>query len=202
MILSEDVETHISIRIALELASESGKMSIQFGWNANVGDQPNAVTDTRLYTQKLSQSFNRAYLFHRVCHRAALAQRSIVTQKLLHRDTFTHKGFYIQAPLHTDVLRTEAPTPLHRKAFTEKNPYPQMQREAFVHNTVLAQRRLYKQKLLHRDVLRQKSFSAKKCLQTEAFTERTLYVEKLLHREAFEQTTFGQNIFTHKSFYT
>ena len=102
-----------------------------------------ALTYTRLYTQKLSDtdgfSENHRSLWHResLYTQKLFSHRSFYTQafpqKLLHREAFEHRSFYTQTPLHTEACTRGgfyAQKLLHREAFrhrrfpTEK-PIPQ-----------------------------------------------------------------------------
>ena len=100
-----------------------------------------ALTYTRLYTQKLSDTDLFFRESQKLWHREAFTQRILFTQKLLHtqafpqklfhREAFEHRSFYTQTPLHTEACTRGgfyAQKLLHREA--QKNRF---HRAAFTH---------------------------------------------------------------------
>ena len=91
-----------------------------------------ALTYTRLYTQKLldtdcSQRITEALTLRslyteNLLHTEGFTHTQAFPQKLLHREAFTHRSFYTQTPLHTEACTHGgfyAQKLLHREAFTQ-----------------------------------------------------------------------------------
>ena len=89
-----------------------------------------ALTYTRLYTQKLLDSRHRWFFREpqKLWHREAFTQTIFYTQKLshtqafpqklLHREAFEHRSFCTQRSLHTEACTHGSFT--HRSFYTEK----------------------------------------------------------------------------------
>ena len=117
-----------------------------------------------------------------------MKQRSLDTQKLLHREAVTHRSVYTREILHRDAstqcsIYTEKL--LHRKVCTRSWCIEEPLHRT--HQTALANRAFTTQKLLHGEVLKQRSFDthrsfAHRSLDTGAFTRRNCYTEKSIHR--------------------
>ena len=91
-----------------------------------------ALTYTRLYTQKLldtdcSERITEALTLRslyteNLLHTEGFTHTQAFPQKLLHREAFTHRSFYTQTPLHTEACTHGgfyAQKLLHREAFTQ-----------------------------------------------------------------------------------
>ena len=89
---------------------------------------------------------------------------SICTQKLLHREAFTHRKL------------------LHTEAFTQRSFYTEKlwHTASFVHKEAFTHRNIYKQKLLHREAFTHRNFYTE-----QALSQRSFYTQKLLHTETF-----------------
>ena len=133
---------------------------------------------------KLAQSTAQYYF---VLEGEAFIQRSLYTEKLLHREAFTQRNFYINKFLYTET-------------FTQI-------RDFFAQRSIRTQQAFTHRKLLHTEFFIQRSFYTQKLLHTELFTRRSFYTkklhtEKLLHGEIFIQRNFyTQHAFRHGSFY-
>ena len=148
-----------------------------------------------------------SHLFSQKC----FTQENFYTQKLLHREAFTHthKSFYTEKLLQKNFYTQQAYTQrgfyteqafthsklLHREAFTLSKLF---HREAFTHR-----RSLYTEKRLHREAFRHSKF-----LHTESFTERSFYTQQAFTQrsfytqQAFTQRSFTQSKLLRRSFYT
>ena len=73
-----------------------------------------------------------------------MKHRRFCTQKFLHTDAFTHRGFYTQKLLYTQ-------TPLHTDTFSHRRFYTQTlsHTEVFTHRRPFSHRSFYTQELLH-----------------------------------------------------
>ena len=163
--------------------------------------QTDDVTHKNLYTEHLSCA-------------DTLTQGGLCTDKLLHADAFTHRGFYAKKFYTPKFLYTDA---LHKDAFTRINKGTQ----ALLHPETFCT-----QKPLHRTVFTQtftqESFDTekiaptdctKKFLHTETFTRRnftqsSFYIQKLFRTEAFTHRSlnctavFTQTLLPTDAFYS
>ena len=116
------------------------------------------------YAQKLShkEAFAHGKLLHRgTCtERIGFTQRSVYTEKVLHRESF-----HTKEPLDKDSFKPS--NVLHTEAFTQSSSYT----EKLLHRASL-----YTERLLHRDAFTQITWYPEKLLQ-----------RKLCHREAVTQ---------------
>ena len=103
-----------------------------------------------IYTPIHTEAFRHRVFFResqKLWHREAFTHRSFYTQKLLHTEAFTHRTFYTQKLLHTE-------------AYTLKS--------------------FYTQKLVHTEAFTHRSFYTEKPLHTDAFPQKNRF-----HRAAF-----------------
>ena len=127
------------------------------------------------------------------------------TQKLLHREAFTHSKLSHREAFTHRSFSTQ-------QAFTQRSFYTQ---EAFTHSKLLHAANFYTEKLLRtasfytEELLHREAFTHSKLSHREAFTHRSFYTEKLLHTASFyteklsHRETFTQSRLLHRaSFYT
>ena len=146
------------------------------------------------------------------------------TDKLLHADAFTHRGFYAKkfyTPkfLYTDALHKDAFTRinkgtqalLHTEPFAHRNLCTEQFLHKLLHRKVLtqkkmptqtAQRSFYTPKLLHAETLPRAAFTYRNFSATEAFTHRSLYAQQFLLRPFYPQMPLHRKTFTHRNFCT
>ena len=121
---------------------------------------------------------NSEKLLHTVAFTQTLLHRKLLPTEAftLHTDTFTHRHFYTQTPLHTGVVFT------HKCLYTQK----------LLHIDAFTHRRFYAQTLLHTDTdaFTHKHFYTQTLLHTDAFTHKHFYTQTLLHTDAFTHRRF------------
>ena len=118
-------------------------------------------------------------LFYRRTH--TFTHKRFYTQTLLHTDVFPHRSFYIQKLLHTDAF-THRPfytqTLLHKHFYT--HTLIRFYTRTLLHANTFTYRRFYTQTLLHSDTFTHRRFSTQTLLHTDAFTH--FYTETLTKR--------------------
>ena len=119
-------------------------------------------------------------------HTNALPSRRSYTQMPL--GSFTHRLFYTQAPLLTNVFT-------HRCLYTPDAFAQRYLCTAFLHTDTFTHRCPYAKTLLHTDAFTQTR------LHTDSFTHRHFYTPTLLRTDAFTQRP-SKTLFTHKRLYT
>ena len=126
-------------------------------------------------------------------HWEAFPQKSVYTQTLLHKSTFTprsfctkeHKSVYAQKRLHRK--------PFHREALTQKSVCTKKVAHKFRPKKLFTHRSSFAEDRWHRV-----SFYTEHNLHADAFTQRFLYAQTRLHKEAF----IHKEAFTQQSVYT
>ena len=122
-----------------------------------------------------------------------LPQRRFDTENLYTQQAFAQRSLYTQKPLHRD-----------REAFTHNKL---LHRASFCTQQTFTQRSFCTQKLLHREAFTRRHFCTQKLVHTEAFTHRSFYIKKPVHREAFTHSKLShkeaptQKVCTQRSLY-
>ena len=106
-------------------------------------------------------------LFYRRTH--TFTHKRFYTQTLLHTDVFPHRSFYIQKLLHTDAFTHR---PFYTQTLLHTNTFTHIRLYAFTHG------RFYTQTLLHTDAFTHRRFYTQTLLHTDAFTLRHFYTQK------------------------
>ena len=129
-------------------------------------------------------------------HNEVLTQRSLHTQRLLHREAFytkqlfhwgafTQRNFPTEKLVHSEALTQRSLS--HREAFTHRSFYT---------NNTLTQRSFYRQTLVRKETFTNRNFHKQKLVHTKDVLHRGFYTQKLLHKRPWHR-----EIFTHRSFY-
>jgi len=128
---------------------------------------------------------------HRAAFMRTLTQRGLCTDKLLHADAFTNRGFY--ANYTQKFLSTDA---LHKDAFARINKGTQ----ALLNTEPFTRRNLCTEQLLHKETFTQENIDTEKTCQhrlhKEVFTHLNFYTQKL-----FQEQLLHNSCFPHRNLY-
>ena len=109
------------------------------------------------------------------------------TDRLLHADTFTHRGSQRFLRKKKKTHRSFYTNALHKDVFARINKSTQ----ALLHTEPLAQRNKCTEQLLHKETFTQENFDTEKLVHTDC-------TKKFLHTETFTRRNFTQSSFLHK----
>ena len=125
----------------------------------------------------------------KIWHREAFTH-----SKLLHREACTHRSFYTETGtlLHREGERLLTASFYTQQVFIQRNPYTEkfVRREAFKTQQTFTHRNFYREDFTQRSFYKQQTFTQRNPCTKKMYTEKLLTHRKLLDTEAFTERRF------------